>query len=80
MPTGSGPRMGVIAIVLVALIGCYRLTLSYVLGGRCRFYPSCSIYGQQALRRHGACRGLWLIIKRLSRCHPWHAGGLDPVP
>ncbi|HEY8770863.1 MAG TPA: membrane protein insertion efficiency factor YidD [Thermoleophilaceae bacterium] len=47
---------------------------------RCRFYPSCSAYAVEALAEHGAARGAWLATRRVSRCHPWHAGGLDPVP
>lgn len=46
----------------------------------CRFYPSCSHYAVEALRVHGAPRGLWLTLRRLARCHPFHPGGLDPVP
>jgi putative membrane protein insertion efficiency factor len=65
---------------LVALVRLYQLTLSPLLGPRCRFYPSCSAYAIVALERHGATAGLWLSIRRLSRCHPWHAGGHDPVP
>ena len=47
---------------------------------RCRFHPSCSSYAVEALERHGALRGSWLATRRLGRCHPWNAGGLDPVP
>lgn len=66
--------------LLVALIRFYRYFISPLLGDRCRFDPSCSEYAVEALRKHGACRGGWLALKRLSRCHPWHPGGFDPVP
>ena len=65
---------------LVGLIRLYQCTLGAVLGGHCRFYPTCSHYAIEALREHGACRGLWLTIRRVARCHPWHPGGVDPVP
>jgi len=61
-------------------IDAYRATLAPLVGGYCRFYPSCSIYAEQALRRHGARRGLVLTLRRLLRCHPFRAGGYDPVP
>lgn len=66
--------------LLILLIKIYRYALSPLLGQNCRFYPSCSCYMQEALQVHGATRGLWLGTKRLLRCHPWHAGGFDPVP
>jgi putative membrane protein insertion efficiency factor len=66
--------------IFVLIIQGYRLLLSPFLGSNCRFYPSCSEYAQQAIMEHGVLRGLWLAIKRLGRCHPWHAGGIDPVP
>lgn len=66
--------------ILIALIRAYQLLLSPLLGNHCRFYPSCSQYAREALERHGVLRGGWLAIRRLSRCHPWHPGGLDPVP
>jgi putative membrane protein insertion efficiency factor len=47
---------------------------------RCRFHPSCSAYALEALETHGAARGSWLAVRRVSRCHPWNPGGLDPVP
>ncbi|MEZ0314049.1 MAG: membrane protein insertion efficiency factor YidD [Myxococcota bacterium] len=64
--------MGVIAV--------YRRSLAYFIGGRCRFYPSCSCYAQEALYVHGLRRGLWLTGRRLLRCHPYHPGGVDLVP
>lgn len=66
--------------LLLALITLYRWTLSPLLGPCCRFYPSCSQYTADAIRHHGAWRGGWLGLRRLARCHPWHAGGYDPVP
>jgi len=64
---------------LAALRG-YRLLVSPLLAPRCRFHPSCSAYAAEAVERHGAARGLWLALRRLLRCHPWHPGGLDLVP
>ena len=66
--------------VLKYLIRGYQLAISPFLGPRCRFYPSCSHYAIEAIETHGALRGVWLAIKRISRCHPWHEGGFDPVP
>jgi uncharacterized protein len=66
--------------VLKFLIRGYQLAISPLLGPRCRFYPSCSHYGLEAIESHGALRGTWLTIKRISRCHPFHEGGFDPVP
>jgi uncharacterized protein len=68
------------ARVLVVLLTGYRRFVSPLLGQRCRFYPSCSAYAMEAVQVHGALRGSWLAVRRLSRCHPFHAGGLDPVP
>lgn len=65
------------------LIGClraYQYALSPFLGQHCRFHPTCSQYAIDALRLHGAGRGLLLAARRLLRCHPWHPGGPDPVP
>jgi putative membrane protein insertion efficiency factor len=67
-------------LVLTLLIRGYQLTLSPLLGPRCRFYPSCSRYTLEAIERHGALRGSWLGAKRICRCHPFHEGGFDPVP
>lgn len=66
--------------VVVRLLRGYRYWLSPLLGSRCRFYPSCSAYALEAVETHGAMRGLALAARRLSRCHPFHAGGTDPVP
>lgn len=66
--------------LFIWLITAYRYLVSPWLGSHCRFYPSCSEYAQTAIARHGILRGLWLAVRRLSRCHPWHEGGLDPVP
>jgi putative membrane protein insertion efficiency factor len=63
-----------------ALIRVYQYTLSPLLGPSCRFYPSCSEYAHQAIRRHGPFRGMLLALKRILRCHPFHPGGVDPVP
>jgi uncharacterized protein len=62
------------------LLNAYRRFVSPLLGPRCRFYPSCSAYALEAVQVHGALRGSWLAARRLSRCHPFHPGGLDPVP
>jgi uncharacterized protein len=73
-------RPSAAAWVLVLLLNGYRRFVSPLLGPRCRFYPSCSAYALEAVQRHGALRGSWLAARRLSRCHPFHSGGLDPVP
>jgi putative membrane protein insertion efficiency factor len=66
--------------LLVALIKGYQYIISPLLGNRCRFYPSCSHYAVEALTLHGVVKGLYLALKRLLKCHPFHEGGLDPVP
>jgi hypothetical protein len=66
--------------ILIALIRAYQWFISPLLGNHCRFYPSCSQYAREAIERHGARRGVWLAVLRLLRCHPWHSGGVDPVP
>ncbi len=66
--------------LLVALIRLYQWTLSPFLGQQCRFTPTCSHYAIEALKTHGAVKGLLLTVKRVSRCHPWQVGGHDPVP
>jgi len=66
--------------VLMALVRAYRLFLSPSLGSSCRFEPTYSVYSLQALEQHGAAWGSYLTAARLARCHPWCAGGADPVP
>jgi uncharacterized protein len=66
--------------ILRILIRGYQLIVSPWLGPRCRFHPSCSNYALEALELHGALRGSWLAVRRIGRCHPFHPGGLDPVP
>jgi hypothetical protein len=66
--------------ILTGLIRGYQLAISPWLGPRCRFYPSCSCYAHAAIENHGALRGSWLALRRLLRCHPFNAGGYDPVP
>ena len=66
--------------VCIAIIRLYQWTLSGLLGPCCRFHPSCSCYAVEALRRHGALKGLWLTLCRIGKCHPFHPGGYDPVP
>lgn len=68
-----------LAWLLIGLISAYRL-VSGVLPSRCRFYPSCSAYGLEAVQTHGALRGGWLALRRIARCHPLHPGGIDDVP
>jgi putative membrane protein insertion efficiency factor len=65
---------------LLAAIRGYRFLLSPWWGGRCRFTPTCSEYAEEAIREHGALHGAWLAMRRVSKCHPWHQGGFDPVP
>jgi len=69
-----------VARLLILLIRLYQLTLSRLLGPVCRFHPSCSHYSVACLELHGAAKGSWLTIRRLSRCHPFHPGGYDPPP
>jgi len=66
--------------VLIILIRIYSYAISPLIGSHCRFYPSCSCYAQTALEQYGILRGSWLAVRRLLRCHPWHSGGVDPVP
>jgi uncharacterized protein len=78
-PATAAP-LSLLALVLTWLITGYRRFISPLLGARCRFYPSCSAYALEAITVHGAARGSWLAVRRLGRCHPFHPGGIDPVP
>jgi hypothetical protein len=73
-------RPGPAARLLIAGVRLYQFTIAGVLGGRCRFHPSCSEYAVEALITHGPVRGTWLAARRLARCHPLAGSGVDPVP
>jgi len=77
-PAEGRPSAG--ARLLMVLIGGYRRFISPMTGPHCRFVPSCSAYALDAVLEHGALRGSWLAVRRVVRCHPFHPGGLDPVP
>lgn len=70
----------VIKTGLIWLIRVYRYALSSLLGHCCRFEPSCSAYTMEAIQTHGCCKGCYLGLRRILRCHPWHPGGIDTVP
>lgn len=65
--------------VLIAALRGYKLFISPFLPSACRYYPTCSEYMLEAIKKHGTVRGVWMGLKRLGRCHPFHAGGYDPV-
>ena len=69
-----------LSMILLGAIHLYRITLSWALGGQCRYQPTCSQYGLEAIRAHGPFRGGWLTVRRVCRCHPFAKGGVDPVP
>ena len=66
--------------LLIIMIKTYSYVFSPVVGGRCRFEPTCSVYAVEALKKHGVWFGVWLTLRRLCRCHPFAPGGPDPVP
>jgi putative membrane protein insertion efficiency factor len=65
--------------ILLLLLSTYRRTVSPFLPRACRFYPNCSAYTEQAIRKHGILKGIAFGFGRIGRCHPWHPGGYDPV-
>jgi putative membrane protein insertion efficiency factor len=67
-------------LLVLAVLRLYKKTLSPLLGTHCRYYPTCADYMFQAVEKYGAARGIFFGLKRLLRCHPFHAGGLDPLP
>lgn len=73
-------RFNPLAMAMKGLIQLYRWVISPLIGPACRHAPSCSEYAAKAIDRHGAWRGLWLALARISRCHPWGSHGFDPVP
>lgn len=64
----------------IKVLSLHHRFVSPLLGVHCRFHPSCSLYASEAVAKHGTMKGLWLALKRLCRCHPFHPGGMDPVP
>jgi uncharacterized protein len=66
--------------LFLALIRFYQRFISPLMGSNCRYYPTCSHYTYEAIAKYGIQKGGWLGIKRIARCHPWHEGGIDPVP
>ncbi|MEA9389995.1 membrane protein insertion efficiency factor YidD [Acerihabitans sp. TG2] len=74
------PPLSPVSSLLIGLIRGYQLLISPLLGPHCRFHPSCSQYGIEALRRFGILKGSWLTLKRVLKCHPLNPGGDDPVP
>ncbi len=72
--------MTLLGKLLILLVRAYQRLVSPLLPPACRFYPSCSTYAATAIERHGPVKGMYLSVRRLLRCHPFHAGGIDPVP
>lgn len=86
VPLGKGPGRGgnlvsrLLSLLLLAPIRLYKAFVSPLLPPMCRFHPSCSVYAMGAIGVHGPLKGLWLAVRRVTRCHPFNRGGLDPVP
>jgi putative membrane protein insertion efficiency factor len=76
----SGKLTKILAWPLIIMVRIYQLIISPFLPKTCRFYPTCSSYSLEALKKHGILKGSWLSVKRISRCHPGNPGGYDPVP
>lgn len=72
--------MNIMARILMWIIKAYQVLLSPFFGQQCRFYPTCSQYALEVISKHGAIVGSYYAVRRLLRCHPWHAGGHDPIP
>jgi uncharacterized protein len=70
----------ILALPFIGLIWVYQKGISPLLGAQCRFTPTCSHYGKEALKKYGLFKGTWLAVKRIARCHPWGGSGYDPVP
>ena len=70
----------ILAFPFIGLIKIYQWIVSPIIGPKCRFTPTCSNYALEAFKKHGLFKGMWLTIKRISRCHPWGGHGYDPVP
>ncbi len=66
--------------LLIGLLKAYRFAISPLYGQVCRYHPTCSAYALEAVTTHGSIKGSWLAVRRIGRCHPWAAGGYDPVP
>jgi hypothetical protein len=79
-PVLHRPRVSLAAAIVLALLRAYKVLISPLFTGCCRFYPSCADYTREAVSSLGAFRGLWLGVRRVVRCHPWGGHGFDPVP
>lgn len=72
--------LAILSFPFILLIKLYQIIISPWLGSKCRYTPTCSHYGIEALKKYGPVKGLWLTAKRIARCHPWGGHGYDPVP